>query len=52
MAHPVTKFDAETRAAAKINDSHHELHEIELFCKLFDRPVVMKTVALSRATNP
>ena len=45
MAQQVTKFDAETRAAAKkfikpipraeINK------EIELFCKLFNRPVVM-----------
>jgi enoyl-CoA hydratase len=48
MAQQVTKFDAETRAAAKkfikpipraeINK------EIDLFCKLFNRPVVMEAL--------
>jgi enoyl-CoA hydratase len=46
LAQQVTKFDAETRAAAKkfvkpIPTA--ELNkEIELFCKLFERPVVME----------
>jgi enoyl-CoA hydratase len=48
MAQQVTKFDAETRTAAKRfikPTSTTELRkEIELFCKLFDRPVVMESL--------
>ena len=48
MAHQVTKFDAETRAAAKKFIKpipRAELSkEIELFCKLFNRPVVMDSL--------
>jgi enoyl-CoA hydratase len=48
MAQQVTKFDAETRAAAKKFIKpvpRAELaKEIELFCKLFDRPVVMESL--------
>ncbi len=48
MAVQVTKFDAETRAAAKQFIKpipRAELHkEIELFCKLFNRPVVMEAL--------
>jgi enoyl-CoA hydratase len=48
MAQQVTKFDAETRAAAKRFIKpvpRAELsEEIELFCKLFSRPVVMESL--------
>jgi enoyl-CoA hydratase/carnithine racemase len=48
MALQVTKFDAETRAAAKKFIKpipRAELgKEIELFCKLFSRPVVMESL--------
>jgi enoyl-CoA hydratase/carnithine racemase len=48
MAMQVTKFDAETRAAAKKFVKpipRAELNkEIELFCKLFNRPVVMESL--------
>jgi enoyl-CoA hydratase len=48
MAQQVTKFDAETRAAAKRFIKpipRAELSkEIELFCKLFNRPVVMESL--------
>jgi enoyl-CoA hydratase len=48
MAQQVTKFDAETRVAAKkfIKPIQRaELKkEIELFCKLFNRPVVMESL--------
>lgn len=48
MAQQVTKFDAETRAAAKKFIKpipHAELQkEIELFCKLFSRPVVLESL--------
>jgi len=48
MAAQVTKFDAETRAAAKRFIKpipRAELNkEIELFCKLFSRPVVMESL--------
>ncbi len=48
MAMQVTKFDAETRAAAKKFIKpipHSELNkEIALFCKLFNRPVVMESL--------
>jgi enoyl-CoA hydratase/carnithine racemase len=48
MALQVTKFDGETRAAAKKFIKpipHAELNkEIELFCKLFNRPVVMESL--------
>jgi enoyl-CoA hydratase len=48
MAQQVTKFDAETRAAAKKflkPIPHQELRkEIDLFCKLFNRPVVMESL--------
>jgi enoyl-CoA hydratase len=48
MAAQVTKFDAETRAAAKKFIKpipRAELNkEIELFCKLFNRPVVMESL--------
>jgi enoyl-CoA hydratase len=48
MAQQVTKFDAETRVAAKKFIKpipHQELRkEIALFCKLFDRPVVMESL--------
>jgi enoyl-CoA hydratase/carnithine racemase len=48
MAQQVTKFDAETRAAAKKflkPIPYAELNkEIELFCKLFNRPVVMESL--------
>jgi enoyl-CoA hydratase len=48
MAQQVTKFDAETRAAAKRFVKpvpRAELSkEIELFCKLFNRPVVMESL--------
>ncbi len=48
MAQHVTKFDAETRVAAKEFIKpipHAELkREIELFCKLFNRPVVMEAL--------
>jgi enoyl-CoA hydratase len=48
MAQQVTKFDAETRIAAKKflkPIPHQELRrEIELFCKLFSRPVVMESL--------
>jgi enoyl-CoA hydratase len=48
VAQQVTKFDPETRAAAKnfikpIPAGELE-KEIELFCKLFDRPVVMESL--------
>ena len=48
MARQVTKFDAQTRAAAKKFIKPVPLaemnKEIELFCKLFDRPVVMESL--------
>jgi enoyl-CoA hydratase/carnithine racemase len=48
MAQQVTKFDAEARAAAKKFIKPipvAELNkEIELFCKLFNRPVVMESL--------
>ncbi len=48
MAQQVTKFDAETRVAAKKflkPIPHQELRkEIELFCELFSRPVVMESL--------
>lgn len=48
MAEQVTKFDAETRAAAKKflkPIPYAELKkEIDLFCKLFNRPVVMEAL--------
>jgi len=48
MAQQVTKFDAETRAAAKKflkPIPYRELRkEINLFCKLFNRPVVMESL--------
>jgi len=48
MAHQVTKFDAETRAAAKKFikpiPTTELRQEMELFCKLFDRPVVMESL--------
>jgi enoyl-CoA hydratase len=48
MAQQVTKFDADTRAAAKKFIKpvpRAELKkEIELFCKLFSRPVVMESL--------
>jgi enoyl-CoA hydratase/carnithine racemase len=48
MAQQVTKFDAQTRAAAKRFVKpvpKAELKkEIELFCKLFNRPVVMESL--------
>jgi enoyl-CoA hydratase len=48
MAQQATKFDAETRAAAKKFIKPipvAELNkEIELFCKLFNRPVVMESL--------
>jgi enoyl-CoA hydratase len=48
MAQQVTKFDAETRAAAKKFIKpvpRAELNkEIELFCKLFNRPVVLESL--------
>jgi len=48
MAAQVTKFDAETRATAKRFIKpipRAELNkEIELFCKLFNRPVVMESL--------
>ncbi len=48
MAQQVTKFDAETRAAAKRFVKpipRAELKkEIELFCKLFNRPVVLESL--------
>jgi enoyl-CoA hydratase len=48
MARQVTKFDAETRAAAKKflkPVPHDELkNEIDLFCELFNRPVVMQSL--------
>jgi enoyl-CoA hydratase/carnithine racemase len=48
MAQQVTKFDAETRLAAKKflkPIPHDELRkEIELFCELFSRPVVMESL--------
>ena len=48
MAQQVTKFDAQTRAAAKKFIKPipaAELNrEIALFCKLFDRPVVMESL--------
>jgi enoyl-CoA hydratase len=48
MAAQVTKFDAETRAAAKKFIKpipRAELNkEIDLFCKLFNRPVVMESL--------
>ena len=48
MAMQVTKFDAETRATAKKFIKpipHSELNkEIALFCKLFNRPVVMESL--------
>jgi len=44
----VTKFDAETRVAAKKflkPIPYQELQrEIDLFCKLFSRPVVMESL--------
>jgi enoyl-CoA hydratase/carnithine racemase len=48
MAQQVTKFDAETRAAAKkfikpIPKAEFK-EEIELFCKLFNRPVVIESL--------
>ena len=48
MAQQVTKFDVETRVAAKKflkPIPHQELRkEIALFCKLFSRPVVMESL--------
>jgi enoyl-CoA hydratase/carnithine racemase len=48
MAQQVTKFDAETRVAAKKflkPVPYQELRkEIDLFCKLFSRPVVMESL--------
>jgi enoyl-CoA hydratase/carnithine racemase len=48
MARQVTKFDPETRVAAKKFIKpipQAELNrEIELFCKLFNRPVVMESL--------
>jgi enoyl-CoA hydratase len=48
MAQQVTKFDAETRVAAKKflkPIPYQELQkEIELFCRLFNRPVVMESL--------
>jgi enoyl-CoA hydratase len=48
MAQQVTKFDAETRIAAKKflkPIPHEELRkEIDLFCELFSRPVVMESL--------
>ena len=48
MAQQVTKFDAETRAAAKKflkPIPYQELRkEIDLFCKLFNRPLVMESL--------
>jgi len=48
MAQQITKFDAETRAAAKKFIKpipYKELREeIALFCKLFDRPAVMESL--------
>src|SRR5215471_8131050 len=48
MAQQVTKFDAETRAAAKKFMKPIPLAELKkeigLFCKLFDRPVVMASL--------
>lgn len=48
MAQQVTKFDAETRAAAKRFIKPIPLaelkREIGVFCKLFDRPVVMESL--------
>jgi len=48
MAQQVTKFDADTRVAAKKflkPIPHQELQrEIDLFCKLFSRPVVMESL--------
>lgn len=48
MAQQVTKFDAETRAAAKKFIKpvpHAELRkEIDLFCELFGRPVVLEAL--------
>jgi enoyl-CoA hydratase/carnithine racemase len=48
MAHQVTKVDAETRAEAKkfikTIPTAELRKEIELFCKLFDRPVVMESL--------
>jgi enoyl-CoA hydratase len=48
MAQQVTKFEAETRAAAKRFIKpipYKELREeMELFCKLFDRPTVMESL--------
>ena len=48
MAQQVTKFDAETRIAAKKFAkpiSYEELKkEIDLFCELFARPVVMESL--------
>jgi len=48
MANQVTKFDAETRAAAKKFikpiPTAELLREMELFCKLFDRPVVIESL--------
>jgi enoyl-CoA hydratase/carnithine racemase len=48
MAQQVTKFDAETRAAAKKflkPIPYQELRkEIDLFCNLFNRPVVMESL--------
>jgi enoyl-CoA hydratase/carnithine racemase len=48
MAQQITKFDAETRRAAKKFIKpipHAELREeITLFCKLFDRPAVMESL--------
>jgi|SRR5271167_2764904 enoyl-CoA hydratase len=48
MAQQVTKFDAETRVAAKkmIKPIPYEelKREIELFCELFNRPVVMESL--------
>jgi enoyl-CoA hydratase/carnithine racemase len=48
MAQQITKFDAETRVAAKKFIKpipYQELREeIDLFCKLFDRPTVMESL--------
>ena len=48
MAQQVTKLDAETRAAAKkfIKPIPYEelRNEIDLFCELFERPVVMENL--------
>jgi enoyl-CoA hydratase len=48
MAHQVSKFDPETRAAAKKFikpiPTTELRNEIDLFCKLFDRPVVMESL--------